>query len=93
MGAVQLPHDIRGARMCDHVAPGRCTWWCSYRRGVLCITPVLALIVLAAVARWTTAETAEQRDEVLYAFSGVAIFLACILPVVLVLNHRHPEKA
>ncbi|MFI9813223.1 hypothetical protein [Saccharothrix variisporea] len=93
MGAVQLPHDIRGVRMCEHVAPGRCTWWCSYRRGVLCSAPVVGLLVLAGLVRWLAAAGEEDRDQVIYAFTGVSVFLAIVIPVVVFLNHTRPEKA
>lgn len=91
--AVQLPHDYRGVRMCDHATPGRCTWWCSYGRGVVCITPVVLLLVLGGAVRYLTAEDQASRDQVVYAFSGVTLFLAIAIPSVLWLNHKYPEQA
>ncbi|MBB5802900.1 putative anti-sigma-YlaC factor YlaD [Saccharothrix ecbatanensis] len=90
MSAVQLPHDIRGEALCRHQQPGGCTWWCSYRRGVLCIGPVFAGFVAVGVAVWTTGGE-DARARVSEALMGAAILIVVTVPLVMYLNARDTD--
>lgn len=78
---------MRGEALCRHTQPGRCTWWCSYRRGVLCIAPVVAVIVAAGIVNYVTGDVG-VREQMVHAFAAVALFLAATVPVTIFLNHR-----
>ncbi|MEJ2854724.1 MULTISPECIES: hypothetical protein [unclassified Saccharothrix] len=54
---------------------------------------MVGLLVLAGLVRWLAAAGEEERDQVIYAFTGVSVFLAIVIPVVVFLNHTRPEKA
>jgi hypothetical protein len=89
--AAQLPHDKRGEALCRHRQPGRCTWWCSYRRGVLCIGPVVVGMIALALGLWLTGDPA-ARARVTEAFTSVSLLLGITVPIVIVANaksHSH----
>lgn len=91
MSAVQLPHDVRGEALCRHEQPGACTWWCSYRRAVLCIGPLVVLLIVGGVIQWTAGDV-EARDRVVQTVMGVSVFLAVTVPVVLWCNHADERR-
>lgn len=84
---IQLPHDVRGEALCRHRQPGRCTWWCSYRRAVLWIGPVVAVLITVGIALWLSGNS-EARTRVTEAFAATAIFLGVMIPLVVIGNAR-----
>ncbi|GAA1303108.1 hypothetical protein [Saccharothrix xinjiangensis] len=64
MKAVQLPRDARGQRLCRHEYAGGCTWWCSYRRGVVCVGPAVGLLAAACVMLWLWGDEAGRQRAV-----------------------------
>ncbi|MDU0289554.1 hypothetical protein [Saccharothrix longispora] len=87
MSAPQLPLDAHGNPLCRHRSPGRCTWWCSYRRAVVCIGPVAALFIAGCALTYLWG-TPNAQDRVLEAFGGVSLVLAIGVPVVLISDRR-----
>jgi hypothetical protein len=85
VSAAQLPHDARGEQLCNHRQPGRCTWWCSYRRGVLCIGPVVALMIAGGLVLWMTGDE-DARERVTNAFASVCLVLGVSVPIVVLVN-------
>ncbi|MEU4803480.1 hypothetical protein [Actinosynnema sp. NPDC023587] len=82
----QMPHDMRGQPLCQHTRPGNCTWWCSYRRAVICIAPVVGLMIAGGLLMWFIGGDL-ARDQVAQAFAGVALVLAVGIPAVIFTNH------
>ncbi|CCH27969.1 hypothetical protein ABZ816_06125 [Actinosynnema sp. NPDC047251] len=82
MSAAQLPHDMRGQPLCQHTRPGNCTWWCSYRRAVICITPVAVLILGGIGLLWATG----NHDQAIQVFAGISLVLGFGIPAVIFAN-------
>ena len=87
--AVQLPTSASGNRLCRHGIAGGCTRWCSYKlfAKAVAITAVVLGLIIGGV--WLTGGEGEQRvRDMLY---GLGIYLAIVLPGILVLNSRERD--
>lgn len=84
--AVQLPRNACGP-LCRHTTPGRCTWWCSYRRGVLSIGTVLGLLAVGTVLLLLWGDDG-GRQRAMEAVAGVGLVSAVGVPLVIGLSRR-----
>jgi len=86
---VQLPHGARGEALCRHVQAGRCTWWCSYRRGTVFFGCVFAALLGLGASLWLGGDPAGRR-QVMEAAAAMGLLLAVGVPVVVVVNRHNP---
>lgn len=86
----QLPHGARGEALCRHVQAGRCTWWCSYRRGTWFFGCAFATLIGIGLILWLGGDPA-ARQQVVEAAAAVGLLLAVGVPVAMGLNRRNPE--
>lgn len=86
---IQLPRSASGNRLCRHRAPGSCTHFCQYKLFTKIVTGVvLALTAMCTALALSTPDGAERvRDTVL----AVGIFLAVIIPGVVIANRNDPD--
>jgi hypothetical protein len=87
--AAQLPTSASGNRLCRHEIAGGCTRWCSYRlfAKVVVLTAVVLALICAGV--WLTGEGKERVREVVL---GVGLYLAIVVPGIVVLNSRGRDQ-
>jgi len=86
---VQLPKSASGNRLCRHRIPGGCTHWCSYKLFAKVVAGTAVLVGLVCGGMLLTGPEGEQRvREVMY---GIGIYLALIVPGIVIANRRDRE--
>ena len=87
--AVQLPKSASGNRLCRHRIAGGCTHWCSYKLFAKVVVGTVVVVGLVCAGVLLTGPEGEQRvREVAY---GVGIYLALIVPGIVIANRRDRE--
>jgi hypothetical protein len=85
----QLPTSASGNRLCRHGVAGGCSRWCSYKLFTKVVVFTLLVLALICGGVWLTG--ADGHDRIRTVLYALGLYLAVVLPGIVILNSRERD--